>query len=434
MRVAALAAAFGAAALLPGESLGVGVPIVAVLVAVAVALGAGASADRLLFGALALALTVPAMLIDAAWVIALDLTAAWILAAVAVCGPRLSSLVAPFVRLAAVPALAPSTPQGTASALRGGVLALMVTAPFAVLFWQADAAFAQLGRGIPLPAANPLPEQAFTFAVVLAASLGLALAAARPFAQGVPKPSRRLTPWEWAMPLVLLNALFLAFVLVQLAVLFGGRERVLRTAGLTYAEYAREGFWQLLGVAGLTLCVIGAAALVADTPRRMHRVLLRALCAALCALTIVVLASTVQRLFLYEDAFGLTRLRLFVTVFALWLGVLFALLAVAGLVGSVRRRFARIVVAGTALGLLGFSLASPDRLIAERNVERWRETGSIDLPYLTGLSADAVPVLVELPAELGLRGGFERALADEEPWSSFNLSRRRARDLLGLDS
>jgi Domain of unknown function (DUF4173) len=434
MRVAALAAALAAAAFLPGKPLGVGVVIVAALVAAVVALAARPTGDRLLVGTLALALTVPAVLHDATWVIALDLTAAWILATLAVGGPRLSSLAAPFARLSGVPALAPPAPHGISPALRGGLLALVVAAPFAVLFSQADAAFAQLGREIPLPAANPLPGQAVTFVVVLAAALGLALAAARPFARGLPRPSRKLTPWEWAVPLVLLNALFLAFVLVQVAVLFGGRERVLRTAGLTYAEYARQGFWQLLGVAGLTLCVLGAAALVADATRRRHRALLHALCAVLCALTVVVLVSTVQRLLLYENAFGLTRLRLFVTAFALWLGGLFALLAVAGHAGSVRRRLAHVAVVGTALALLGFSLASPDRLIAERNVDRWRETGRIDESYLRGLSADAVPALVELPAELGALDRLRVALADPEPWSSFNLARRRARDLLGLDS
>lgn len=430
MRAAALAAALAAAALLPGKPLGVGVVIVAALVAVAVALAARPRAGRLLFAVLALALTVPAALLDATWVIALDLAAAWALAVVAVSGPHLASLAAPVVRLADVPALAPPIPRRISPAVRGGLLGVVVAAPFAVLFWQADAAFAQFGRDIPLPAASPLPGQAVTFIVVLAASLGLALAAARPFVRNVTGPSRRLTPWEWAVPLALLNVLFLAFVLVQLAVLFGGRDRVLRTAGLSYAEYARQGFWQLLAVAALTLGVIGAAALVADTPRRAHRLLLRALCGALCALTVVVLVSTVQRLLLYEDAFGLTRLRLFVTAFALWLGGLFALLVLAGIVGAVRRRLAPVVVAGTALALLGFSLASPDRLIAERNVERWRETGRVDERYLLRLSADAVPALVELPAELGVLVDLEAALADEEPWSSFNLSRRRARGLL----
>ena len=57
----------------------------------------------------------------------------------------------------------------------------------------------------------------------------------------------------------MLDVLFAAFVVLQLAALFGGDEHVLRTAGLTYAEYAREGFAQLMAVAALTLAMIALA-------------------------------------------------------------------------------------------------------------------------------------------------------------------------------
>ena len=56
-------------------------------------------------------------------------------------------------------------------------------------------------------------------------------------------------------------ALFAAFVALQIAALYGGHDHVLRTAGLTYAEYAHEGFAQLMVAAALTLasCRRGAA-------------------------------------------------------------------------------------------------------------------------------------------------------------------------------
>jgi hypothetical protein len=430
MRVAALAAGLAAAALVAGEPLGVGVVLVAALVALAVGLAARPTVDLVLFGTLALALAAQAAVLDAGWVVALDLAAAWVLAAVAASGPQLSSLAAPVVRLGAAPSLAPAVPSGVSGVLRGSLLGVLVAAPFAALFWQADAAFAQLGRSVPFPSTDPLPGRVVAFCVVLLAALGLALAARRPFRRAVPGPSRQLAPWEWALPLALLVALFLAFVVVQLAVLFGGHERVLETAGLTYAEYAREGFWQLLAASALTLAVVGAAAVLAATPVRSHRLLLRILLGALCALTLVVLVSAVQRLLLYEDAFGLTRLRLGAVAFALWLGGLFALLLLAGIAPPVRRRLAHVAVAGMALALLGFSLASPDRLIAERNVDRWRETGRLDGRYLSGLSADAVPALVELPPDLHLLGELKARLAADERWSSWNRSRARARGLL----
>ena len=69
------------------------------------------------------------------------------------------------------------------------------------------------------------------------------------------------------MPLGVLDALFVAFVAVQATVLFGGHAHVLETEGLTYAEYARQGFWQLLWVSALTLLVLERG----DPGRRAHQ-------------------------------------------------------------------------------------------------------------------------------------------------------------------
>ena len=432
MRWLALAAALTAAALLPGERLGLGVVLVAVLVCAAVAAARRPSPSALAFGALAVVLASFAAVLDAAWVVAVDLLAAWLTASVAVAGPRLAALPAPVARLGDAPSVAPRPPRGVAPAVRGALLGGFLVVPFAALFVAADAAFAELGGRIPSPALDSVPARVFVFGLVLFAALGLALAARRPPELATPRKWRRLAPVEWAIPLVLLVLLFVAFVVVQLAVLFGGHDHVLTTAGLTYAEYAREGFWELLAAAGLTLLVVGAAALVADTPGRAQRVLLRVLLGSLCVLTLVVVASALHRLGLYEDAFGLTRLRLGAEASALWLGGAFALVLVAGMSQRVRRRLPSLGVAGSAAALVAFSVANPDGLIARRNVEHWQQTGRIDLDYLSGLSADAVPELIGLPDPLRTRAleQLSEQLANHDPWSSANLGRSRARAAL----
>jgi hypothetical protein len=385
-----LAAALAAAAFLPGEPLGAGVLLVAVLVGATVAQAARPTFEGALFGALALALAAVPTLRDATWVVAIDLGAAALLGAAAVSGAIPAALLAPLVRARDLVSLAPPPPAALAPALRDVALAGLVVVPFGALFWTADAAFAGLSQMIPFPSPASIPGRALAFAAVFFVAAGLAIAARRPLPVALRlAPTRRLGPWEWGIPLALLDALFLAFVAVQLAVLFGGHEHVLKTTGLTYAEYARSGFWQLLGAAGLTLAVIGAAVLVAETPRRFQRLLLRAALGLLCALTIVVLVSALRRMLLYEDAFGLTRPRLLAEAVALWLGGLFALVGAAGLVPFVRRHLSRIAVAGTGAALLAFSLADPDRLVAAHNVARWRDSGRLDLPYLQELSADA---------------------------------------------
>ena len=83
------------------------------------------------------------------------------------------------------------------------------------------------------------------------AALGGALAVVRRRgpARGGRAGRARSRRTEWLLPLGSLVALFAAFVAVQLAVLFGGHDHVLRTAGLSYADYAHQGYGQLMAAA-----------------------------------------------------------------------------------------------------------------------------------------------------------------------------------------
>ena len=434
MRILALVAAATAAAVLPYAPPGVGVPLVAVLVAATVAAGCRRSLDAVLFGALALALASMAAVLDARWVVTVDLVAACLLGTIAIAGPRLVAPVAPVRALDGLVDLVPATPTGSAPALRGLALGACLLTPFGALFWTADAAFAELANdAVPSPAT--FAGRLVVFGLVLLGALGLALAASRPSSRWT-LTTPRLGLAEWAIPLALLDLLFLAFVTVQLAVLFGGHDHVLETAGLTYAEYARQGFWQLIAAAALTLAVVASAVRVAAVRRPPERILLGVLLGGLCLLTLVVVASALHRLHLYEDAFGLTRLRLAAETISWGLGAILVLLLLAGVVRAVRKELPRIAVAGVAAGLLAFSLWNPDGRIAERNVERWRETGNLDVAYLQALSADAVPALAALPEPLRARllAPFEARLAEPEPWTSANRARHRAREVLaGFD-
>jgi hypothetical protein len=427
MRWNALAAALCAAAVIPAGPPGIGVVLVAALIAAAVR---PRDARAAVFAALALALASFAAVRAAGWVVAADLTAAWLTASVAAAGARTWAFVAPVAALDRLPSVAPRGAGRLAPALRGALLGGFLVVPFAALFLAADAAFAELGSRVPLPSGRSIPLRAVIFAAVLLGALGLGLARPRKGVES--RAPRRLAPIEWAIPLASLVALFAAFVAVQLAVLFAGHDHVLETAGLTYADYAREGFWELLAAGGLTLTVIAAAVRLAGTPQPRHRVVLRVLLGALCALTLVVLASALHRLHLYEDAYGLTRLRFAAESVALWLGGAFLLVALAGLVPAVRARLGDVAVAGTALAVIAFSLVNPDAWIAKRNIEHWRETGRLDVSYLSGLSADAVPELARLPEPLRT-GALRRPVAqlgEDEPWSSANLGRAQARTAL----
>ena len=238
-----------------------------------------------------------------------------------------------------------------------------------------------------------------------------------------PAPMRPVPRWEWALPLGVLDALFIVFVAVQATVLFGGHTHVLETAGLTYAEYARQGFWQLLWVSGLTMLVLSGVIRVAGRTTAADRRVLRVLVGTLCATSVVVVISAIHRMWVYQQAYGFSTERLMVITIEVWLGVVFLLVAAAGIRMTARWLPSAVLVAGV-LALLGLAALNPERLIADRNIDRFQQTGLLDAEYLSTLSADIDPALHRLPDSV--RACVTAGNSDRDPWYVFNLSRSRA--------
>ncbi|MBY8873671.1 DUF4173 domain-containing protein [Micromonospora sp. PLK6-60] len=406
--------------------------------------GAPGRVTRLAWAAATLALLGVGAVRDAGWLFGLCLLAAAFTGALAVAGGRTGLGMLTAVRISglapmrALPWARRSLARvGAGAAVGRSLVSVAVSVGlllvFGLLFASADAVFADLVIGL-LPESGPPDLVGWAFRLVLAVPVllgGAYLLAAPPRLDDLrAKPGRPVRRREWVLPLALLDGLFAAFVLVQLAVLFGGSGHVLRTGGLTYAEYARGGFWQLLIVSALTLLVIGGAARWAPRSTRADRLLIRALLGTLTALSLVIVVSALYRMQVYTEAYGATRLRLFVAVTEAGLGLLFLFVGVA--VARLRATWLPVLAVGTAVAaLLALAVVNPDRLIAEWNVDRYQRTGRIDVGYLAGLSADAAPALDRLPEPqrtCALDDLRDRLVAEDD-WRTANLGRAAARDL-----
>ncbi len=325
--------------------------------------------------------------------------------------------------------------RGAAGGARVGrtlLVSLVLLIVFGVLFTTADPAFAHfLSDATPSVDGGETVRAIFAVLVCGCLAAGVAsLALGRRFFDDVaPLPPRPVRRVEWVVPLAVLDLLFLAFVVVQLGTLFGGDALVQRTTKLTYAQYARSGFWQLLIVAGLTLVVLGVAAHLAPRATAEDRLLLRLLLGGLAVLTLVIVASALQRIHTYEGAYGYTRERLAVSVVEAWLGAVFLLVIGAGV--RLRAGFLpRTAAALAVFALLATAVVDPDRYIADRDVQRYQHIGRIDPRYLSSLSADALPALARLPQALCYEVTtpiLARLDATSDDWRTWNLSRSLAR-------
>lgn len=145
---------------------------------------------------------------------------------------------------------------------RTTAVAVVLLIVFGALFASADAAFADLlGSLTPDVSIGDSPWRVFLFVLGLLGALAAAYSAAAPVRwDGITvRPGTARNRAEWALPLIVLNLLFAVFIGLQLVVLLGGYDKVLEETGLKPAEYARQGFWQLLWATVLTLIVIALA-------------------------------------------------------------------------------------------------------------------------------------------------------------------------------
>ncbi len=311
-----------------------------------------------------------------------------------------------------------------------GATALLL-AVFVPLLGSADATFAHVVESL-VPAIDSVAVSQWILMFVIAAlgTVGALYVIAGPprrAAEDAPESGRRLRRSEWALPVAALTVLFAVFVAVQFVAMFGGDDYVQRTAGLTYAEYARSGFWQLSTVTILTLVVIAIVLRWAARDSDGDRLWLRTLLSAVAVLSLIIVASALTRMWTYQQAYGFTVLRVLVLTCELWIGSVYLLVLVAVL--RLRyRRLARAAVGTALVTLLALAVIDPERLIADKNIDRWQDGHDLDIGYLSGLSADIVPATDRLPAEL--RAVIADPIRDRLPadgWRSWNYSRATAR-------
>ena len=320
-----------------------------------------------------------------------------------------------------------------AAIARGLALAAPLVVVLTALLASADAVFASFLR-FPTDVSS-VADHVFLIAFGGWGTAALLRIASSRLVDDPPLPRVRVGTVEANVVVGSLCLLFGSFAIAQVVSVSEGGKHVLETAGLTYAEYARTGFFQLLAVAVITLLTLMTlrASIKAETSASRARFI--ALAEVAVVLTLLVVAIAIRRLDLYEDVYGLTMLRLYSTIFAVWIGVSFVLLGLD--IARVRKERAWFLPAATAVGLVMLfvlNVVNPEAVVARHNMARAARGERFDPSYIADLSVDAVPTLTaslrDLPEEdaerLLERIGCELDDGAFRGWAAFNVSKERA--------
>jgi len=368
-----------------------------------------------------------------------------------------SVLVMPLARLGALFQAPAGAAKNTAFGKKlllilGGVLAAIL--PTAVIFTQllqADGAFANLSDRLFSGIFENLPRELLYFCLGIPAAMLCFSAlyantdrAAKDFLTKSQCESTRdllrfvpvLFTAAAVTPILLVYVLFFFSQTSYFLSAFEG----IRPQGLTYAAYARNGFFELCRVSVINLLVILCAETFTKRKEGRKSPVIKGAVITLCLFTLSLIAIALSKMILYIDAYGLSLKRLYPTWFMTVLTVLFLLILLSQFVKKlpVLRTFA--ITFTVLFGVLLFSDA--DALVARYNVNAYKtgKLDTVDVTMMYDLSSSAVPYVLPLTedeneavaekAKEYVEWKKQELAARKDTFANFNLAVHRAKKLL----
>lgn len=211
-----------------------------------------------------------------------------------------------------------------------------------------------------------------------------------------PKSSAGLNSAAVSSFLAVISFVYIVYLLSQITYFFGAFSRLL-PENFTVAEYARRGFFEMTAICAINLLLV-ALALILTKRNAQGRVprSTKGLCIFIIAFSLAVIVTVCGKLALYMSNFGLTKLRVYTTVFCVMLAVVF----ICALIRLCARRFPYFRVCAVVIAAIGaaVSLADVNTTIAYYNYEAYQSgvLSELDVEYFGELGDAGVPYLIEL--------------------------------------
>lgn len=266
-----------------------------------------------------------------------------------------------------------------------------------------------------------------------------------------------LGPIESSTVLGAVGLLFLIFIVIQFVYLFGGKEYVWGIEEyITYSEYARKGFGELIAVSILSLVLIYGIDKFGKRESIFQKRTFKILSSVLVLELFMIMVSASKRLSLYIDGYGFTFFRLLGLIFLFWFFFIFLFFLYKIIYEKKETLFLFSAFWLTIIFLIGLNIFNPDAFIAKKNIERYAQGKQLDVWYFNQLSDDAIPEIIkifemnnvddEIKMNIAIRLSYRypqypylmeeeeivsfnkklEKIKEDREWQSFNLSQNKA--------
>ncbi len=192
---------------------------------------------------------------------------------------------------------------------------------------------------------------------------------------------------------------YLLYLFSQLAYFFSAFSGFLPDGEITYAQYARKGFFEMCAIALINLFIVFISLLIAKKKDGKVCHGIKALATFIAVFTLIIIATAISKMVLYIDVYGMTVLRLTTSSFMVFLAVVFI-----SVIGRIHIR--RINVIKTALVAAGcivlvLGTVNVNTVCAKYNYESYRsgKLETIDVVAINDLGYEGIPYLVKLATD-----------------------------------
>lgn len=231
--------------------------------------------------------------------------------------------------------------------------------------------------------------------------------------------------------LTILNVVYIVFDIIQIKSLLLHKVSM----NISYAEYARQGFFQLMFVSFINLTIILLSKKYERKSNKSSKQYISIMSFIMIGLTLIIVVSSFIRMYMYESAYGLTLLRLLVYISLITEVILFIPTIFYILDSKFKITKYYLIILISVYTVLNF--INIDYIIATRNIKHYYETGKIDIDYLENYNTDNIKVLVKFyenttnnELKESLKGYFSYINTNTKGFQEFNISKMNAERIL----